>query len=346
MKFKQITEILFIALIAVWGFYEIYSYSPLAIGASNTSSKQVTQGKAEKIRLFKNEDKIVVIDGKPLAISDLIDNEIYDAQVKLYDAYLKKIKIYFFENSNTRPDINISEEDMRALYEQSGSTDQPYETVKEQIRNYLMQLRGRDAYEGAFNEAKNKGKVKVLMEKPEPFLTQVPMNGGILTEKGKGDTVFIEFSDFQCPFCFRVQNTLKALKEKYKVTYYYRHFPLSIHKEAHLSAVASECANEQGKFDEMHEILFANQKDQFENDLKRYAKEIGIADYPEFERCLADPAISARVDNDISTGSNLGISGTPTFYIGKLSADGKTMRGQAVSGAQDYSVFAQMLDSL
>ncbi len=154
----------------------------------------------------------------------------------------------------------------------------------------------------------------------------------------------IEFSDFQCPFCgrFYTQTELQ-LKKDYvdtgKVLFVYRDFPLSsIHPNAQKAAEASECADEQGKFWEYHDLLFTKQDPWADTDgitaFKQYAKDLGL-NTGQFNSCLDTGKYASEVDKDFQDGSNAGVSGTPSFFI----------NGQQVVGAQPYSVFKQMIDS-
>ena len=138
------------------------------------------------------------------------------------------------------------------------------------------------------------------------------------------------------PYCIRGSDTLKQVMDKYgdKVSVVYRHFPLSFHTEAHKGAQASECANEQGKFWEYHDKLFANQRAMFDEDLRRYAGEVGL-DQAKFDECLASEKYKAKVDKDLEDGAAAGMSGTPGFFV----------NGRFVNGAQPLEVFSQIIDA-
>jgi len=153
----------------------------------------------------------------------------------------------------------------------------------------------------------------------------------------------IEFSDFQCPFCRSFwRDTLPQIKKEYidtgKVLFAYRHFPLrSIHPGAAPAAEASECANEQGKFWEMHDKIFAEQDKQgqgtiqFTNDdLKKWASEIGL----NINSCLDSGKYSKNVTEDEQAGNTATTTGTPTFVV----------NGQVTVGAQPFESFKAIID--
>jgi len=162
----------------------------------------------------------------------------------------------------------------------------------------------------------------------------------------------VEFSDFQCPFCSRFfQQTLSQLEENYintgKVKFVYRDLPLdSLHPNARPTHIAAECADEQGKFWEYHDILFLNQakwkdlsSEDLENSLKKYAQVLGL-DVPSFETCLSSDEIADEVNRDALEARSYGTSGTPTFFIG-TEKDGFIK----LVGAQPYSSFQRVIDS-
>src|SRR3989344_2166060 len=142
----------------------------------------------------------------------------------------------------------------------------------------------------------------------------------------KAKVTVIEFSDFQCPFC-RVfwSNALPQIKKEYidtgKVKFVYRDYPLSFHPAAQVSAEASECADEQGKYWEMHDKIFGEQAKQGTGtvtygaaELKNWASQIGLNSV-NFNQCLDSGKYKTEVEKDLADGSAYGVSGTPAFFI-------------------------------
>jgi|SRR3989344_3381218 len=155
----------------------------------------------------------------------------------------------------------------------------------------------------------------------------------------------IEFSDFQCPFCRKFwKETLPQIKKDYidtgKAVLVYRDFPLSIHPAAVISAQATECADEQGKYWEFHDKIFAEQEkkgagtvDYGVNDLKKWAREIGL-DSVKFNQCLDSQKYKEEVEKDFADGSAAGVSGTPATFV----------NGKLIVGAQPFTVFQQAIE--
>lgn len=158
----------------------------------------------------------------------------------------------------------------------------------------------------------------------------------------KGDAnakvTIVEFSDYQCPFCGRFfQDTLPSIKKEYietgKAKLVYKDFPLSFHENAQKAAEAARCAGEQSKYWEMHDKLFGNQESLGESNYKKWAREIGL-NGEKFDDCLSTGKHAQEVKDDASYGAQLGVSGTPAFYI----------NGRELVGAQPFSAFKKIID--
>lgn len=167
----------------------------------------------------------------------------------------------------------------------------------------------------------------------------------IENEPFKGDinapVTIVEFSDYECPFCARFYSqTLPLLEEEYintgKVKLVFKDFPLDFHPLADDASIAANCVFEQlgnEKYFEMHDYIFDNQRSLSNNLLNSYAKELGV-DETKYNSCIEDPQSKLEVQQDLQEGSQLGVSGTPSFII----------NGELVVGAQPYNVLKQIID--
>jgi protein-disulfide isomerase len=124
------------------------------------------------------------------------------------------------------------------------------------------------------------------------------------------------FSDFQCPFCGRVEPTLAQLEKESKgdLRVIWKHRPLPMHPNARGAAAAAEAARVQGKFWPMHDKLFENQQQLGTELYDRLARELGL-DARRFKASLADPKIAARIDADDKQAAEVGANGTPTMFL-------------------------------
>jgi protein-disulfide isomerase len=162
----------------------------------------------------------------------------------------------------------------------------------------------------------------------------------------------VEFSDFQCPFCARFHTqTLPSILEEYidqgKVKLVFRDFPIqSIHPNALPASVAAECANEQGKFREMHDTLFEKQNEwnKLETDdalslFSQYAADMQI-EQKSFDSCLSSGKYIPEIKNDLDDGRDYGVSGTPGFFVGNDKVGYVELKG-----AQPFESFKKIIDA-
>jgi len=148
--------------------------------------------------------------------------------------------------------------------------------------------------------------------------------------------VIVEFSDFQCPACKAGEPVVDRIMKEYNgsIVLYYRNLPLTqIHQYSYQAAEAAEAAKEQGKFWEYHKILFNNSPLLDKDSLIKYAQETGL-NITQFTISLNSGKFDSSIDQDISDAKNLGVQGTPTFFI----------NDQIVLGA-DYNKMKQIIDS-
>lgn len=127
----------------------------------------------------------------------------------------------------------------------------------------------------------------------------------------------VEYGDYQCPYCGEAYSEIKALQQRMgkDMKFIFRNFPLTeMHQNAKNAAIAAEAASVQGKFWEMHDILFENQQHLTESDIMKYAEEIGL-DIEKFKKDFKDEKFSKKVEQDFEGGIRSGVNTTPSFYI-------------------------------
>jgi len=173
--------------------------------------------------------------------------------------------------------------------------------------------------------------------------TQVLSSGETLlvhpsfSERGvqNAPVTIIEFSDFQCPFCNRVSKTLDDVLQAYpdKVRLIFKHAPLPIHPQSNLIHEAVSAAGAQGKFWQMHDLVFANPQKAEKADLVQLATQLRL-DVRRFEQALENQLFKPIVDRDLSEAKGLGVTGTPTFFI----------NGRKLVGAKSFEAFKAVID--
>jgi protein-disulfide isomerase len=129
--------------------------------------------------------------------------------------------------------------------------------------------------------------------------------------------VLIEYADFQCPYCAMAEPVVRRLREQFPDTlmYVFREYPLvDSHRYALIAARAAEAAGAQGRFWEMHDLLFENQRALDPSHLRQYAQSLGL-DVDRFERDVESGAQDDKIQADMESGDEAGVPGTPTFFI-------------------------------
>lgn len=203
------------------------------------------------------------------------------------------------------------------------------------IRRYLEEQQRANAYQAMVAELRKAGPpVRLVLDAPRYQVAATSDDPAL--GNASAPVTLVEFSDFQCPFCARVMPTLKRVHEAYgdRVRIVWKDFPLtSIHPQAFKAAEAGQCAQEQGKFWELHDRLFANQQALQPDSLKKHAADAGL-DAAKFNACLDTAKYGDRVQEQMGIGTRLGVSSTPTVFV----------NGRMVSGAQPYEAFATIID--
>lgn len=131
------------------------------------------------------------------------------------------------------------------------------------------------------------------------------------------DLTIVEYGDYQCPYCGAAYPVLKELMKEFKgqVNFVFRNFPLSeMHPYARPAAIAAEAADLQGKFWEMHDVIYENQQSLNENLLFQLAEKIGL-NLSQFKEDIQKTELEKKVDSDFESGIISGVNGTPSFFI-------------------------------
>ncbi|MEI5676043.1 MULTISPECIES: Na+/H+ antiporter NhaA [unclassified Nocardioides] len=152
-----------------------------------------------------------------------------------------------------------------------------------------------------------------------PRLLSDPVDPEVDHVRGPADAelTLVEYLDYECPFCAKATGAANEVRAHFgdRLRYVSRHLPLTVHVHADIAALAAEAAAEQGRFWEMHELLFAHQDELEVEDLAGYAADLGL-DVEEFLRALDEERLAARVRRDLVSAEASGVRGTPTFFVG------------------------------
>jgi protein-disulfide isomerase len=208
------------------------------------------------------------------------------------------------------------------------------ESVSSKIRLGLEDQRRTEARSRFVDRLRSRASITVALAPPREALTVTasePADGPI-----GAPVQIVMYSDYQCPFCARVEPTLEKVKQAYgeRVRIVFRDFPLtSIHPRATDAAKAAHCAHEQGRFWEYHDRLFSNQGRMAASDLLQHATDIGL-DTARFTTCAAGEGVEAIVRANTASGEALGVSATPAFFV----------NGRFMPGAQPFEAFQRVIE--
>ena len=266
--------------------------------------------------------------GEGAAIKALIEAEA--AKAGTTDEELVQSKV---ENAVSPPTDAEVEEYYQVVRRQLRG--QPLESVRPQVEAALMQQKQAEVFQAWIEELKTS--YGLTLDIPYPELPRIEVSLDDDPSKGPDDAkiTIVEFGDYECPYCRKGQETLEQVLAEYgdDIKLVYRDFPLSFHQNAIPAAVAANCAGEQGKYWEMHDLLMANQRSFSAEAYKGWAAEIGL-DAAAFDACSAKPEHVEEVQKDFLDGQKLGVTGTPAFFV----------NGVFLNGAVPYAEFKSVIE--
>jgi protein-disulfide isomerase len=213
----------------------------------------------------------------------------------------------------------------------------PEGITKDQADDILKELK-------AIHQLLERQQTAAAQPQPAPTSDKVKMSvapGWYSLGRDDAPVTVVEFADYQCPFCRKFHSdTFAEIKKNYidtgKVRYVSRDLPLDFHPNAPGAAVAARCAGEQHKFWEMRDMMVVNAADLTTPSLIKYGQQINL-DMTAFGLCLNDKKYTAAIQKDVADANTMGISGTPSFVVGKTAKD--EINGVRIVGAVPYSVF-------
>lgn len=216
-----------------------------------------------------------------------------------------------------------SDAEITAWYNDNPSRvgNRPLDQIRSQIADLLRSDKRKAAEQRLQDRVNAEMKVTVAYQ---PYRLQFDNTKAPTYGRADAPVTLVEFSDFQCPFCRAAAPALREVENKFgdKVHIVYRQFPIpSLHPNAFKAAEASLCANEQGKFWELHDAMFADQTKLAVSDLKQTARRLGL-DGKKFDACLDSGRYVEQVQNDQREGQRVGVRGTPAIFINGVIVDG------------------------
>jgi len=228
-----------------------------------------------------------------------------------------------------------SEEDIaKIMSAYRARLDPDQEKARQQVVNMLRQQSGNQLQDQLQKRLFSEYDVQILLEpmRFEAVVTdQLPSRGG----GPDAPVTLIEYSDFQCPYCHRIQPTVTEILERYdgNIRHVFKQLPLPMHQQAEMAAEASLCAQDQGKFWDFHKWLFANSRRLSQETIVTRAEDLKM-DVPAFSSCLESNQHADEVRADMAEANSFGINGTPGFLV----------NGRLINGARPLDDFIKVID--
>jgi len=290
-------------------------------------------------------DEIAKLVSTPLS---KLEEQIYTLKRRALDALIadklvvkeaarRQMSVEALVEAETRDVAAVTEQEIDAVYRQQKTQLRVDEAAaKEQIREQLHALKVAARQRAFVDQLRAQSVVVVKLKPPTPSRFDLNLDGAPFKGPATAPVTIVEFQDFHCPFCQRVQPTLVQLAARYgdRLKIVYRDFPIdSLHPQARSAHEAARCANAQGRFWSYHDALYAKSPNGSLDGLKAIAKGVDV-EMEAFERCLNARTYRSAVQKDIDEGTRLGVAGTPTFFI----------NGRVLSGAQPLESFTRIVD--
>ncbi len=305
-------------------------------------------------QLEESSETLATLDGQPITDNDLdIESKLMDLRQEAYQARIEALGSLIgqrlLEKEAKKGDLTVSQlleqqaysnlsdpgdAEIEAFYEkQESRINKPLEEIRPQIVEFLKNSKRQAARNTYIGSLRANSKVQILISPP-----RVSVEAGDSPRRGPKDApvTIVEFSDFQCPYCRRVQPTLLTLLEKYpgKISLVYKDLPLrQIHPQAQTAAEAARCAGEEGKFWEYHDKLFAIPRIS-KDDFGKVAGELGL-DSIKFAGCLDSRKHEPTIQADFEQAMAIGAQSTPVFYV----------NGIQLKGAQPVAAFSDVIEA-
>jgi protein-disulfide isomerase len=332
----------------------------LSIFGLYSCNKEVKSGPNFIYKAAPDNSTAASINGEKITVDQMnkgIEIDVYDAQMKLYDLKMGKLKALILEkfiNADPRKKsltndqflekyiastVKVSEKDVQDFVVKRKIPKQHLDdNMKGRIKKFLAVELKREAIDNWVSQKSIKSPVEIYLQKPKRPTFDINITAASpALGPASAKVTLVEFSDFQCPFCAKGATILKQLKEKYgkKLRVVFKNFPLPFHKDAVPAALAGLCANEQGNnyFWKMHDAMFADQSKLKSAALVATAKGLGM-DEAKFKSCLDTSKYKSQLDADVADGQKAGVKSTPTFYV----------NGQMINGAHPLEVFSEIID--
>jgi len=260
------------------------------------------------------------------ALEEAIDNRLLEDEAKK-----KQITLDQLLDTEVYKGVKDPTEDQLQVYYEGLETQEPYESIRAEVLQHIRDMRRNKARAAYVEQLRKNAQINILLMPPT---ANVETANAFAKGDKKAPIVLVEFADYQCPYCQKVNPQIQQLKKEFgdSLTIIYKDFPLPMHHGAEKAAEASRCAGEQGKFWEYHDVLFYSKLLE-PDDLKEHARVLKL-DTDRFNSCLDNGTEAEAVQKDLQEAKNLGLTGTPSFFV----------NGHFFSGVVDFAALKDIIN--
>ena len=292
------------------------------VGDANLTMADLQQQEGGKLlqagyQYYLNERKV---------LEELIDNRLLADE-----AHKRNISVDQLLNTEVYKDVKDPTEDQLEVYYEGLDTQESYEAVRADVLQHLRELRRSKARAAFVENLRKQANIHIMLSPPS---ADVNIAKAFTKGSQEAPVVLVEFADYECPYCQKVNAQIQQLKKDYgdRLTLVFKDFPLPMHHSAEKAAEAARCAGEQGKFWEYHDVLFYSRQVEVDA-LKEHARVLKL-NGDAFDSCLDNGNQAKAVKQDLEEGKQLGLTGTPSFFV----------NGHFFSGVIDYGALRDIVN--
>ncbi|MCS6984593.1 MAG: DsbA family protein [Leptospiraceae bacterium] len=292
-----------------------------------------------KMQLYEAEQQ--AFRARQQAAYEILQEKILELEAKKKNITKEELVLEYARQTNP-----VNDEVLRQIYEANkNQLNKSFEEVKDMLRHQLEWQSRNSALQNLTQELFRKYNVKFVLPEPVAPKIEIDLEDDPYWGPKDAKVVFVEFSDFECPYCKRMQNAIQQIRTEYndRVRWVFKDFPLDFHEQAMTAHIAANCALDQNKYWEYQQRVFqepyqANRKlDLSQKHLVELARQLGLNE-AQFTTCLQDKEGKKRqeIEADIAYGRKIGVMGTPTVYA----------NGRIVSHARTYEELKEIIEKL
>lgn len=292
-------------------------------GGSISAQDIQEEAQSKMFKLRKEEYEIQKRVAYDMALKEIVKLEAKKKKLN------EKVLVETYVEKNFQPPTEATLQEYYKYNQKS--FNKSFQAARQEIHEQVARYTKKNLEDRYYQELAKNYKLRVELKEPLPPHVEIDTKNEPFWGNSNAKVVVVEYSDFECPYCQRMQPDAQRIRKEYKdkIKWVFKDFPLSFHRNARKAHIAANCASEQDKFFEYQSKIFVPSADLSPQNLMTSASDIGL-NITQFKKCLADQngERSKEIDVDIQTGSESGVRGTPTVFInGRLATQFRSYQG-------------------